>query len=231
MDKKFDIRNYEKQFIGFGISILITIGCFFAGWLLIIISPIIIFLIFKALKVWKTKERLVFGISAILIGILIFFLIFSYQMSDISSQTFSEGSINAVIKPYSTSDFDKNFTIEVVYKNATNSTLHYDVKDSFSNKTVSSGELVGKILNNETHYKFNLTLGRGIYSLKLSVEDHILYGEMIKEKPNDLFYYFIYFSGIYIMFILSALYGLFIFGIHIVRRGRDMMAMRYGKKV
>ena len=231
MEMKFDTRKYEKQLMAFGISVLITIGCFFAGWLLIIISPIIIFLIFKILKVWKTKERLVYGIPAIIIGILIFFLIFSYQMSDISSQTFSGDNISLTVKPYSTSNFNKNFTMDIIYKNATNSTLHYEVRDSLSNKTVATGELTGEIKNNKTHYRINLNLGKGIYSMKLNVENHTLYGEMIKEKPNDLFYYFIYFSGIYIMFILSALYGLFIFGVHIVRRGRDMMAMRYGKKV
>ena len=231
MDVRLNIKNYKKQLMAFGISILITAGCFFAGWLLIIISPLIIFIIFKMLKVWKTKERLLYGIPAIIIGILIFFVIFSYQMSDVSSQTFSGDHMSATVRPYSTTHMERNFTMVVKYKSATNSTLHYEVTNSFSSKVIESGNVSGVIKNNETHYRFNLTLGKGIYLVKMQVGNHTVYGELIKEKTDELFYNFIYYSGLYIMFILSTLYGLFIFGVHVVRRGRDMMAMRYEKKV
>ena len=230
---EFKFERYRKQIIAFTASFLATAGCFFVGWILIIISPVIVFIIFKVLKVWKSKERIGYGIPAIIIGSLLFFAIFAYQMTDIPSQKFTDENMSGVIKPYSTSDFEKDFNVEITYKNTTNNTLHYVVNDALSNEEILEGDVTGEIKNNETKYKFNITVEKGIYLMRVYIgndTNNSLYLEMIKEKTSDFFYYLLYFSGVYVISILSVLYGLLIFGVHIIRRGREMMEMRYERK-
>ncbi len=232
MDMISLFKSQKKQIIAFFLSILVVIACFYGGWILVVLSPVIVFLVFKFLKVWKSKERVAYGLPAIIIAVALFMLIYAYQVSDIPSQKFYSGDnlMEITVSPYTTTDFSKNFSIQVIYSKATNSTLHYEIWDSIHNQLIDSGNLSGIIKDNKTYYSLTRSLGEGIYSLNFKVNNDVVYGEMIKEKPEKLYQYFMYYSGFMIIGLLSILYLLFIFGVHIIRRGKEMAKLRYEGK-
>ena len=227
MDIAKTIAGQKMQILSFVLSILAVTGSFFVGWILTVISPIIVFLIFKFLKVWKNRERLAYGIPAIIIGVVLFFFIFSHQVANVDMQTFSMGDLQVKVHGYSSTDFNKIATLEVVYAHATNSTLYYVVNNTITGHVVESGAVNGTIKDNKTYYRFSLNTTEGIYNVKITVNNALIYGEIIRETPDKLFQYFIYFSGFAIMALLSILYGLFIFGVHTIRRSKEMMRLRY----
>lgn len=227
MDITKAVMGQKMQILSFVIAILVVTGSFFVGWLLTVLSPIFVFLIFKFLKVWKNKERLAYGIPAIIIGVILFFFIFSHQVANVESQQFTMGDLDVKIIGYSSTNFTKPAEVDVVYAHATNASLHYVVNNTITGKVLDSGYVNGTIKNNKTYYSFTVNTTQGIYNVKIMVNNALVYGEIIRENPDQLFKYFIYFSGIYVMAILSILYGLFIFGVHIIRRSKDMMRLRY----
>ncbi len=232
MDVVSLFKSQKKQIIAFFISILVVIACFYGGWILVVLSPVIVFLVFKFLKVWKSKERVGYGLPAIIIAVAIFMLIYAYQTSNIPSQKFysDDNALEVAVSPYTTTDYSKNFSIYIVYNKMTNSTMHYQILDAIHNQVVDHGNLSGVIKDNKTYYNLTRSLGEGMYSLEFSVDNHVVSGEIIKEKPEKLYQYFMYYSGFLIIGLLSILYLLFIFGVHIIRRGKDMARLRYEGK-
>ena len=226
------IKSQKKQIIGFFLSILVVIACFYGGWILVVLSPVIVFLVFKFLKVWKSKERAAYGTFAIIIGVAIFMLIYAYQICDIPNAKFytDDKAVVVTVTPYTTTDYSKNFSIHIIYNKVTNSTVHYKIQDAIHNRVVDEGNLSGVTKDNKTYYNFTHSLHEGIYSLEFSVNNHVVYGEVIKEKPERLYQYFMYYSGFLIIGLLSILYLLFIFGVHIIRRGKEMARLRYEGK-
>ncbi len=224
------LKSQKKQIIGFFLALLVEIACFFGGWILIILSPVIVFFVFKLLKVWKNKERVAYGLPAIIAGVAIFMLIYAYQVSDIPSQRFMEENLELVVEPYTTTDYSSNFSFQVVYHKITNSTAVYEIKDVIRNKVVDSGNISGAYKNNATYYTLTESLGEGIYSVKFTVNGNTVYGEVIKENPEKLYQYFMYYTGIMIIVLLSILYLLLLFGVHLIRRGKEMAKLRYEKR-
>ncbi len=229
MELPKSVEKYKRP-ISFVIAILVVTGSFFAGWLLTVLSPIFVFLVFKFLMVWKTKERLGLGIPAIIIGIVLFFFIFSYQVANVEMQEFSNNGVEIKIVPYSTTDFNHSAKIDVTVNEATNEPLYYQINNTVTGKTVASGSVNGTVSNGHTHYTFTVNPGKGIYAVKIIAHNKPpVYGEIIRERPNQLFQYFIYYSGGYIIVLLSILYSLFIFGVYIIRRNKELMRLRYEK--
>ncbi len=224
-------KSQKKQITAFFLALLVEIACFFGGWILIILSPIVVFFVFKLLKVWKNKERVAYGLPAIIIGVAIFMLIFAYQMSDTPSQRFisPDKDLELTVKPYITSNYSSNFTFEVIYKGVTNFTMQYEIRDEINNRIIEIGNISGITKNNATHYTLTKDLGEGIYLLKFQVNKTEVEGEVIKATPGKLYQYFMYYSGIMIIALLSILYLLLLFGVHIIRRGKEIARLRYEK--
>ncbi|NPA74864.1 MAG: hypothetical protein GXO25_02135 [Euryarchaeota archaeon] len=222
------IKKYWRQIASFLLSIGAVLGSFFAGWLLIVLSPIFVFLIFKFLGVWKNKERLGYGLAALLIGILLFFFIFSYQMDNVETQKYEYGNYEIVIHGYSTPNASRPAYISVTYAKATNATLNYEVVNTETQKVFKRGYVIGTISNNKTHYYFNVTVTKGIYFLKLQVGNDTSYGgEILRAEPSELFHYFLFMSGGYVIVLLAVLYSLLIFGVHSIRRTQELNRLRY----
>ena len=224
---KFRVENYKIQILAFFLSIVAVVGSFFAGWLLIIISPLFVFLIFKLLRVWKNKERLAYGIPAIVIGILLFFFIFSYQMANVDVQKYTYGNYEITVEPYSTPNYTKPAHVEIIYNTATNASLYYQINDTKTSKMVKSGHVDGTVSGNKTYYSFNVTMPKGIYYMKFKVGNNTTYGgEIIREQPDGLFSYFLFMSGGYLIGLLSILYTLLIFGVHAIRKTQEIAKLR-----
>ncbi len=226
MELPESIKRFKHP-ISLTLAILVVTGSFFAGWFLTVLAPIFVFLVFKLLYVWKTKERLALGITALIIGTLLFFFIFSYQVSDVEMQKFTSGGMEITIKPYSSMDFNKSATIQVVVPMATNSTLYYEVNSTATKQAIEKGYVNGTISGNVTRYIFNVSMSEGIYFVKFVVDERVGYGEIIRETPNKLFNYFLTSSGGYVIGLLIILYVLFVFGIHLVRKNKELMSLRY----
>jgi len=225
-----DIKKYQMHIIGFIVAILAVFASMYV-WLLTIISPIFVFLILKFFKIWRSKERLMVGIPAILIGIILFFGVFSYQISDISTQNFenSTHTLKATVVPYSTEDASKAVYINTTYSKPTNSSMSYIVKEAKDQRVLTSGEVKGNVLDNVTEFHLTLKLPKGIYAINLTVENETITASALRETTFEIFRLYLYFPGLYLMFLLSSLYALFVFGIHIIRRGQKM-GRKYEKK-
>ncbi len=223
-----DLGKYKMQLLAFGISIAIMFGSMHL-WILTIASPVFIFLVFHFLKVWKTKERLAWGIPAVAIGIILFFFIFSYTVADMPTGNFENDDLKATIEPFSTSDMDSVFKVTVIYKGVTNHSLGYEVMDIYSGLVVQRSEVFGNVSHNTTIFHINLDLPKGVYNITFSVENATLSISAIKEDPMSLFSIYMLGPGVYLTLLLAALYSLLIFGIHVMRKGYKMGAMYGGK--
>ncbi len=215
------LKKYGKLLLGFAISTAVVFGSM-NMWLLTVISPVFVFLIFKALKIWKTKERGIYGVPAIVIGITLFFLAFSYHVASVPQGDFENENMKAVIEPYSTSNMSAIFDVTATYKGVTSQNLSYVVTDLDSNLVVKRSEVSGMVSGNLTVYHFQLNLPRGIYNITMKVNNKSLFISAVKEDPVSLFQRYMIGPGMYLAFLLSALYLLLIIGIHIMRKGQKM---------
>jgi len=220
-----EIGAYKMPLIGFVISLLVVFGCMNI-WTLTILSPIFVFIVLKFLKIWKSKERLLIGIPAIFVGIILFFAVFSYEISDVPIQNFesSSHSIKATVIPYSSQNTFQKTYINVTYNGITNSTLKYRVEEAKKKIVVVSGEVKGNISGNVTEYTVALNLKKGVYAVNLTVGNDTLIVSALRLNTWDIFILYLYFPGMYLMFLLSSLYALFIFGVHIIRRGQKKVS-------
>ncbi len=225
-----DLKKYKMPIIGLLLSILVVFASMNI-WILTILSPIFVFLVLKFLKIWRSKERLVIGIPAIFLGIMLFFAVFSYQISEVPKQHFStlDNSLEVTVSPYITSDFSKRVYINATYEKGTNSSLSYVVRDMHDRKVISFGEVEGNVSGNITSYHLILNLTKGIYAINLTVENTTLVVAALKAKTLDIFLLYLKTPGVYLMVLLSSLYALFIFGIHIIRKAQKK-GMVYEKK-
>lgn len=224
------LKQYRWHLVAMVVSIPIVTGSFFVGWITTVTTPLFVFLVFKFLKVWRNKHRAIFGVPAIFVGGLLFFLIFSYQIANVEVQEFNSyhGYYHVTISPYSTTDFSRVTRIEIVYNNATNEQLHYFINSTYTNTVVKEGDLEGTIKNNKTVYHLNVTLGRGVYVLVLKMNNTTDYGgEIIRDYPNNLFSYFFYYNGLWVILWLEMLYVLLLFGVEMIRRSMDLRSLRY----
>ncbi|OYT59348.1 hypothetical protein B6U71_02860 [Euryarchaeota archaeon ex4484_178] len=221
-------KDYKMHILAFVVSIGIMFGSMHL-WILTIASPVFIFLVFHFLKVWKTKQRLLLGVPAIIIGVILFFLVFSYSVANMPTGSFENDDLKATISPFSTSNMNAKFNVTVVYGDITNHTLGYEVKDMYSELVIERSEVVGNVTGNSTVFSFSLDLPQGIYNITFKVENSTLSISAIKEDPMSLFSIYVMGSGIYLSLLLSALYSLLIFGIHVMRKGYKMGAA-YGRK-
>ena len=221
-------KKYGKPLIGFAISTAVVFGSMNV-WILTIASPIFVLLVFKVLGVWKSKERGIYGSIAIVLGVMLFFLAFSYHVGDMPQGTFDKNGIKVVIEPYSTKNMNAKFNITATYQKATNSSMSYEVTDISSYLVVDRGSVNGIIENNKTVYHFQLNLPRGIYNITLNVDNNSIYISAIKEDPIELFKRYVTGPGVYLSMLLAALYLLLVTGIHITRKGYKM-GLRYEKK-
>ncbi len=221
-------NGYWRQILAFLISLGAVVASFFAGWLFIILSPVFVFLIFKFLGVWKNKERLAYGLTAIFLGIIIFFFLFSYQMQEVPVQKYTYGNYDIVIHNYSTPDPNVPARVDVEYKSSANATLHYEIINSETHRLYNSGYVRGNVTGNVTHYSFTLTVDRGIYYLKFEINNDTTYGgEIIRADHGMLFNYFLFMSGGYVIVLLAVLYSLLIFGMYSIRKAQEMTRLRY----
>ncbi len=224
------LKNQKMQMLSFVISIFVVAGSFAAGWLLTVLTPLFVFLIFKFLKVWRNRERLAYGLAAIIIGTMLFFFIFSHEVANVDTQKFGRGNLTVKITGYSSTDFNKPAVVDVIYKGKVNTTLYYEVNRTTDGSMVKSGYVNGTVQNGETHYHFTLNVTEGIYYVKIVVNKDVVYGEVLRETPDNLFVNFIKFSGLYVIGILGVLYSLFIFGVYMIRKNQELMALRYEPK-
>ncbi len=224
-------KKYRYHILAFFLIIGVSFGSMYI-WALTIIMPIFAFLVLKLFKIWRTKERLLVGIPAMAIGIILFFGFLSYQVSDLSTYQIenTEHTLKAQISPYTTSDLTKNFTVTATYKKAVNNTLKYEVTSQNPYKMVESGEVSGIIVDNTTRYNFTLSLPKGIYNINLTVENATVFIGAIKATPADLFGMYMRSAAPMLIGLLSALYILFIYGVYMIRRGRKMREKMYEKK-
>ncbi len=223
-----DIKKYWRQVAAFLISLGVVVGSFFAGWLFTVLSPLFVFLVFKFIGVWKNKERITYGLAAIILGIILFFFLFSYQMADVPVQKYSYGNYEITISDYSTPDASVPAHVTVIYKTGVNATLHYEVVNTETKKVYTHGYVWGNITNNKTSYTFNVSVPKGIYFLKLEIGNDTAYGgEILRADHGMLFHYFLFMSGSYVIVLLSILYSLLIFGVHSIRKAQDINALRY----
>jgi len=221
-------KDYKMHILAFIVSIGIMFGSMHL-WILTIAAPVFIFLVFHFLKVWKTKQRLVLGVPAIVIGVILFFLVFSYTVANMPTGSFENDDLKATISPFSTSNMNAKFNVTVVYGDITNHTLGYEVKDIYSGLVIERSEVVGNVTGNSTVFSFSLDLPQGIYNITFKVENSTLSISAIKEDPMSLFNIYVMGPGLYLSLLLSALYSLLIFGIHVMRKGYKMGAA-YGRK-
>ncbi len=223
-----ELGKYKMHILAFAVSTGIMFGSMHL-WILTIASPVLIFLVFHFLKVWKTKERLLWGIPAIVLGIVLFFFVFSYTVANMPTGSFENDGLKAEIEPFSTSDMEKEFKITVVYKGVTNHSLGYQVMDIYSGLVVDRSQVEGNVTDNTTVFHLSLNLPKGIYNITFSVENATLSISAIKEDPMSLFNIYMLGPGVYLSLLLSALYALLLFGIHVMRKGYKMGAMYGGK--
>ncbi len=229
MDTREFLKKYGK-FLALILSILVVMGSFFAGWILTVSSPLFVFLIFKFLGVWRNKTRVIYGVPAIAIGAILFFLAFSYQIANVEVQEFDSyhGNFHVVVKPYSTTDFSRNTSIVITYNNETNQSLYYEITSTYTQKAYAKGYLNGTVMDNKTVYRLNMTFKQGIYYIILKMDNTTDYGgEIIRDYPNNLFGYFVYYSGLWVILWLSMLYILLIFGVHMIRKSMELRSLRY----
>ena len=210
----------QRPLAGFLLSTLVVFGSM-NFWLLTVSSPFFVFLVFKMLKVWKTKERIVYGVPAIILGIMLFFLAFSFHIVGTPEGYFisQDGSMEATITPYSTDDPAQNFTVEVLYKNITDKDLNFQVKDVLSGYIVARGSVEGVVSNGSTLYRFTIEPDMGLYDITLSVGNEIMVISALKTTPMHLFGIYLKTSGLMISMLLTGLYLLLMYGIHVVRTG------------
>ncbi len=220
--------KYGRLIAGFIISTAVVFGSMNV-WILTILSPILVFLIFKVLKVWRTKERAIYGVPAIILGVLLFFLAFSYHVGAVPQGNFENESLKAVIEPYSTSNMSAVFKVKATYNGTTQENLSYVVKNIDSGTVFQRGSVNGTVRGNSTLYKFNLSLPRGIYNVTIHVGNATLSISAVKESPLGLFERYLMGPGLYLSLLLSSLYMLFIIGIQIMRKGQ-VWGMRHAQK-
>jgi hypothetical protein len=222
------LKDYKMHILAFVISIGIMFGSMHL-WILTIAAPVFIFLVFHFLKVWRTKQRLALGVPAIILGVMLFFFVFSYTVANMPTGNFENDNLKATISPFSTSNMNAEFNVTVIYKGITNHTLGYEVKDIYSGLVIQRSEVAGNVSDNSTIFKFRLDLPQGIYNITFNVENTTLSISAIKEDPMSLFSIYVMGPGIYLALLLSALYSLLLFGIHVMRKGYKMGAA-YGRK-
>lgn len=221
-----NIKKYKLHIIGFIVAIFAVFATLYVRiWALIILSPIFVFLILKFFKIWKSKERLMVGIPAILIGIILFLGVSSYEISNTLVKNFENRThtLKATVIPYSTEDLSKLVYINTTYTRQTNSSMSYIVKEVKEQRILKSGEVKGNVLGNVTEFHLTLKLPRGIYAINLTVENETITTWVYRETTFEIFRFYLYFPGLYWMLLLSSLYTLFIFGIHITRIGQKMV--------
>ncbi len=221
-------KKYGKPLIAFVISVAVVFGSMNV-WILTIASPIFVLLVFKVLGVWKSKERGIYGSVAIILGVMLFFLAFSYHVGNVPQGNFERNDIKVIIEPYSTSNMNAKFNITATYQKVTNSSMNYEITDISSNLVVDKGYVNGTIENNKTFYHFQLNLPKGIYNITLSVNNSSIYISAIKEEPIELFKRYVVGPGAFLSLLLASLYALLVMGIHIMRKGYKM-GLRYEKK-
>lgn len=221
-------KKYGKPLIGFITSVVVVFGSMNV-WILTIASPIFVLLVFKVLGVWKSKERGIYGSIAIILGVMLFFLAFSYHVGNVPQGSFEKNDIKVLIEPYSTSNMDAKFNITATYQKATNSSMNYEVTDISSHLIIDRGSVNGTMENNKTLYHFQLNLPKGIYNITLTVDNNSIYISAIKEEPTELFKRYVTGPGIYLSLLLASLYALLVMGVHIMRKGYKM-GLRYEKK-
>ncbi len=226
-----ELKKYTMHIIGFAASI-IAVFASMNMWLLTILSPIFVFLILKLFKIWRSKERLAIGVPAIALGIMLFFGVFSYQISDISVQHFENytHTLKATVVPYSTQDISRTVYINTTYSKPTNGSLSYVVQEARQKKVVTFGEVKGNISGNVTEFHLALQLPKGVYAINLTVDNESMIVSTLREGPWDLFILYLYFPGLYLILLLSSLYALFIFGVHIIRKGQKKVGLYEKKK-
>ncbi len=223
-----DWKKQVKPIIAFVISIAVVFGSM-NMWILTIASPIFVILVFKVLGVWKSKERGIYGSVAIIIGVLLFFLAFSYHVGNVSQGNFQQDGMKVLIEPYSTDNMNAKFNISATYNHPTNSSLEYVATDVNSHLVVLNGNVSGTIENNITFYHFQLNLPKGIYNITLSVDNSTIFISAIKEESFELFKRYVIGPGAYLSILLASLYALLVMGVHIMRKGYKM-GLRYEKK-
>ena len=222
-------KKYGRPLIGLALSIAVIFGSMNI-WILTIISPVFVFLIFKFLGVWKSKERGIYGSIAIIIGIMLFFLAFSYHVSDVPQGSFTKDGFKVTIEPYSTTNMNAQFNITTRYNETTNSSLNYSVMDQTMHRVVERGNVSGIVKDNATFYYIQLNLSKGIYTINLSVNNKTILISAVKETPTALFGRYVRGPGLWLSLLLVSLYVLLIIGIHITRRAYKMGLRKYGKK-
>jgi len=221
-------KKYGKPLIAFAISTAVVFGSMNV-WILTIASPIFVLLVFKVLGVWRSKERGIYGSIAIVLGIMLFFLAFSYHVGNVPQGTFEKNGIKVIVEPYSTDNMNTKFNITATYQKATNSSMSYEATDISSHLVVNRGIVNGTVESNKTLYHFQLNLPKGIYNITLTVDNNTIYISAIKEEPIELFKRYVIGPGAYLSMLLASLYILLVMGIHIMRKGYKM-GLRYEKK-
>ncbi len=218
-----ELNLKSKPLIGFIISTLVVFGSMNV-WVLTVSSPFFLYLVFKMLGVWKTNERIIYGVPAIILGVLLFFLAFSVHIMGTPQGDFrsEDGSIHAIIKPYATDDMSRSFQIEVTYRGVTEESLGYKVEDIFSKRIVERGEVQGEVQGNLTKFSFQINPPKGLYDITLSVGNKSFVISAVKTTTLDLFWIYLKSSGLMISMLLTGLYLLLMYGIHVVRTGGKM---------
>ncbi len=218
--------KHKKKIGGFFVAVVLMMLVLYLGWLITLVYPVILFFVFRYIGIKKPMSRVALGVGGIVVGTIIFFGIFSVLWADIPSHSFesSDNMLKATVEPYTTSDYQKNFTISVVYNAPTNATLSYEIKDAFTLVTIKDGKVAGSIKGNTTKYTISVFLDEGVYFMNLSINNTYVIVELIKEKPSGLFQLLFFNQGIMAMGIVSALYVMLTYAIHITKAG----AMRVG---
>ncbi len=215
-----EIPKRLAPILGLIVSTLVVFGSMNL-WLLTVSSPFFIFLVFKMFGVWRTKERVVYGVPAIILGVMLFFLAFSFHVVGIPQGDFENENhtLHATIVPYSTENPGEEFDITVNYSGATDRELLFSVRDVQSGIIVDRGSVEGIVEGNKTIYNFTINPDPGLYDITLSVGNESLVISAVKTTPTNLFLVYMRTSGLMISMLLTGLYLLLLYGIHVVRVG------------